>query len=70
MLFRSVERGEDIEQVLQALSVNLTKKMLNGPLRELNHPAATERGKARQAVCQLFLQSDASAEVWPPRSGH
>ena len=67
---KMVERGEDIEQVLQALSVNLTKKMLNGPLRELNHPAATERGKARQAVCQLFLQSDASAEVWPPRSGH
>ena len=55
---KMIERGEDIDRVLQALSNNLTKKMLNGPLRELNHPAALQRGKAREAVCQLFLQSE------------
>jgi glutamyl-tRNA reductase len=53
---KMIERGENIEQVLQALSSNLTKKMLNGPLRELNHPQALQRGKAREAVNQLFLQ--------------
>ena len=64
---KMIERGEDIDAVLQAMSVNLTKKMLNGPLRELNHLSAVQRGKAREAVCQFFLQSDLASEDMPTR---
>jgi glutamyl-tRNA reductase len=64
---KMIERGEDIDAVLQAMSVNLTKKMLNGPLRELNHLSAVQRGKAREAVCQFFLQSDLASEDMPSR---
>jgi glutamyl-tRNA reductase len=59
---RMIERGEDVDAVLQAMSVNLTKKLLNGPLRELNHLSAAQRSKAREAVCQFFLQSDQTTE--------
>ena len=54
---KMIERGADIEHVLQTLSTNLTKKMLNGPLRELNHPGANERGRAREAVHRFFFPS-------------
>jgi glutamyl-tRNA reductase len=60
---KMIERGEDIDRVLQSMSVNLTKKMLNGPLRELNHPAAPQRGKAREAVQQFFLQSETPSDA-------
>ena len=67
---KMLERGDDIDAVLQAMSVNLTKKMLNGPLRELNHLSAVQRGKAREAVCQLFLQSEvAPQDTLTPASG-
>ena len=59
---RLIERGEDLEAVLQSLSKSLVNKMLNGPLRELNHPVALQRGKAREAVHQLFFQADAPAK--------
>ena len=59
---KMVERGEDIERVLQSLSLNLTKKMLSGPLRELNHPAAQARQQARQAIGQMFLRADSPEE--------
>ena len=52
---KMMDRGADMEQVLEALSTNLTKKMLNGPLRELNHPGAHERGRAREAVHRFFF---------------
>lgn len=55
---KMLERGEDIEAVLQALSTSLTKKMLNGPLRELSHPGAAQRGKARDAIQQFFFDSE------------
>jgi glutamyl-tRNA reductase len=64
---RMIERGEDVDAVLQAMSVNLTKKLLNGPLRELNHLSAEQRSKAREAVCQFFLQSDLAGEEAPSR---
>ena len=41
---KMIERGESIDTVLQAMSVNLTKKMMNGPLRELNHLSSVQRG--------------------------
>jgi glutamyl-tRNA reductase len=64
---KMLERGEDIEKVLQAMSASLTRKMLNGPLRELNHPTALQRDKARDAVQQLFFEPSTSADA--PASG-
>jgi glutamyl-tRNA reductase len=65
---KMIERGESIDTVLQAMSVNLTKKMMNGPLRELNHLSSVQRGKAREAVSQFFLQADAANEELTSRT--
>ena len=65
---KMIERGESIDTVLQAMSVNLTKKMMNGPLRELNHLSSVQRGKAREAVSQFFLQADATNEELTSRT--
>ena len=64
---KMLERGEDVEKVLQAMSASLTRKMLNGPLRELNHPTALQRDKARDAVQQFFFEPSTSADA--PASG-
>jgi hypothetical protein len=37
--------------------MGMMKKMLNGPLRELHHAEGEQRGKARDAVKQMFLHS-------------
>jgi hypothetical protein len=41
--------------VLEALSIGLMKKMLNGPLREMNNPNSSQREKALGAVKQFYL---------------
>jgi glutamyl-tRNA reductase len=51
-----LDKGQSIESVLDALSVGMMKKMLNGPLRELNHTEEPQRVKAREAVKQMFLR--------------
>ena len=52
---KRIENGQSVESVLEALSMGLMKKMLNGPLRELNHADGVQREKARLAVQQIFL---------------
>jgi glutamyl-tRNA reductase len=52
---KRMERGESMDSVLESLSMGLMKKMLNGPLRELNHPSSEQRDKALVAVKQFFL---------------
>lgn len=52
---KRIDKGQSVDSVLEALSMGLMKKMLNGPLRELNHPDAAQREKALQAVKQIFL---------------
>ena len=52
-----IEKGQPLEEVLEAFSLGLMKKMLNGPLRELHHAEGEQRGKARDAVKQMFLHS-------------
>jgi glutamyl-tRNA reductase len=64
---KMLDRGEDVEKVLQAMSASLTRKMLNGPLRDLNHPTALQRDKARDAVQQFFFEPSTSADA--PASG-
>jgi len=51
-----LDKGQSIESVLESLSVGMMKKMLNGPLRELNHAEELQRLKAREAVKQMFLR--------------
>ena len=52
---KRIEKGQSIDSVLESLSMALMKKMLNGPLRELNHPDGVQRGKALEAVRHIFL---------------
>jgi glutamyl-tRNA reductase len=51
-----LDKGQSIESVLESRSVGMMKKMLNGPLRELNHAEEPQRIKAREAVKQMFLR--------------
>jgi glutamyl-tRNA reductase len=52
---KRLEKGDDIDKVLESLSVGLMKKMLNGPLREMNHHNSEQREKALVAVKKFFL---------------
>jgi len=52
-----IEKGDDLDAVLESLSMGLMKKMLNGPLRELHH-AETERiDTTRDAIRHMFLKA-------------
>jgi glutamyl-tRNA reductase len=52
-----IEKGDDLDAVLESLSLGLMKKMLNGPLRELHH-AETERiDTTRDAIRHMFLKA-------------
>ena len=52
-----IEKGQPLEEVLEAFSLGLMKKMLNGPLRELHHAEVEQRDKAREAVRKMFLNA-------------
>ena len=52
-----IEKGQPLEDVLEAFSLGLMKKMLNGPLRELHHEEVEQRDKAREAVRKMFLNA-------------
>lgn len=52
---KRIDKGQSIDSVLESLSMGLTKKMLNGPLRELNHPDSAQRQNALVAVKSFFL---------------
>jgi glutamyl-tRNA reductase len=52
---KRLEKGDSIDSVMESLSLGLMKKMLNGPLRELNHHSSEQREKALVAVKQFFL---------------
>jgi glutamyl-tRNA reductase len=52
---KRIEKGQSVDSVLESLSMALMKKMLNGPLRELNHPDSAQREKALHAVRHIFL---------------
>jgi glutamyl-tRNA reductase len=49
-------RGEDAQQVLDALARGLTQKMLHGAYAELNAADATQREQVADAVTRLFLR--------------
>jgi glutamyl-tRNA reductase len=54
---KQIEKGQDIESVLESLSVGVMKKMLNGPLRELHHAEGAHRKHTLETVRHMFLNT-------------
>ena len=54
---RQIERGDDLEAVLESLSLGLMKKMLNGPLRELHHAESPHIDTTREVIRHMFLKA-------------
>ncbi len=54
---KQLEKGQDIDSVLESVTLGLMKKMLNGPLRELSQLDAQRRDQAKAAVEQFFLKT-------------
>ena len=50
-------RGDDVEQVLEAMSRALTQKMLHGAMAELHSGDPAHREQTTQAISRLFLRS-------------
>jgi len=55
-----IEKGQSVDSVLESLSMGLMKKMLNNPLRELNHPDGVQRTKAIEAVKHIYFNGGLS----------
>jgi glutamyl-tRNA reductase len=53
---RQIEKGDQLDVVLESLSMGLMKKMLNGPLRELHHAHAPHMDATRDAIRHMFLK--------------
>jgi len=49
-------RGEDVDQVLDALARGLTQKLLHGALAELHATEGVQREQLAQTVSRLFLR--------------
>jgi len=54
---RQIEKGDDLNAVLDSLSMGLMKKMLNGPLRELHHAEGRHTDTTHAAIRQMFLRA-------------
>ena len=54
---KQIEKGQDIESVLESLSVGVMKKILNGPLRELHHAEGAHRQHTLETVRHMFLNT-------------
>jgi glutamyl-tRNA reductase len=54
---RQIEKGDDLNAVLDSLSMGLIKKMLNGPLRELHHAEGRHTDTTHAAIRQMFLRA-------------
>ena len=56
-------RGEDVEQVLDALSRALTQKMLHGAMAELHNAAPESRAALADTVSRIFLRGDLRGDL-------
>lgn len=52
-----IAKGEPVDKVMDALSKNLTQKMLHGAMSELHSEDSATRQQARQAIEHFFLRS-------------
>ncbi|THU04104.1 glutamyl-tRNA reductase [Lampropedia puyangensis] len=55
---KMLARGDDPEQVLQALANNLSKKLLHGAVTQLRNGDANERQQTAQMVSRMFLRGE------------
>jgi glutamyl-tRNA reductase len=53
---RQIEKGDDLNAVLESLSMGVMKKMLNGPLRELHHAEGRCTDAMHDAIRHMFLR--------------
>ena len=53
---KALARGDDVEQVLDALSRGLTQKMLHGAMAELHGADPAHREQTAQSIARLFLR--------------
>ncbi len=51
-----IEKGDDIDSVLEALSQRLAKKIMHGPMSELASQDTDSRQSAKTAIEQLFFK--------------
>ena len=58
---KMLSRGEDVGNVLEALSKGLTQKMLHGAYQQLQTGDAQERAHTSAAIERLFLRSKSPA---------
>jgi glutamyl-tRNA reductase len=54
---KQIEKGDDLNAVLESLSMGLMKKMLNGPLRELHHAEGRCAANTHDAIRHMFLRA-------------
>ena len=54
---KQISKGENLEKVLDALTKNLTQKMLHGAMTELRSPDPHAREQAHRSIEQFFLRS-------------
>jgi glutamyl-tRNA reductase len=54
---KQIEKGHDLDAVLESLSMGLMKKMLNGPLRELHHAQSGQIDVTHEAIRHMFLKA-------------
>jgi glutamyl-tRNA reductase len=54
---KQIEKGDDLDAVLESLSMGLMKKMLNGPLRELHHAQSAQIDVTHEAIRHMFLKA-------------
>ena len=54
---RALQRGADIDAVLDTLTRGLTAKLMRGPLAELRSADDAHREHVAQTVSRLFLRS-------------
>ncbi|WP_048441238.1 glutamyl-tRNA reductase [Caenimonas sp. SL110] len=55
---KMIARGENVDEVLEALSRGLTQKMLHGAMAELHTGDATARERATTAIKHFFLRKE------------
>lgn len=53
---KQLDKGQDMDSILESVTLGLMKKMLNGPLRELSQGDAPGREQAKAAVEHFFLR--------------
>jgi glutamyl-tRNA reductase len=53
-----IAKGDDVDQVLEALSKSLTQKMLHGAMAELHSGDTDHRERARHAIEHFFLRGN------------